>query len=299
MWREVTDSAPLTLPETARDIRAPVARLVRQAAGDLLDAGVSSAQQDARQLAAHVFADHADPAEQDVATFFELVARRVRREPLERLIGAVQFRSLKLLVGPGVFVPQPETSSVVSWAVDRLREMIANGNPHPLCVDLCTGSGTIALSLAAEVPQARVHAVELDEQALSWARRNAEHHGLSVTFHHTDAAQALPELSGQLDLVASNPPYVATGEMANVRPEVRDHDPAVALGAGADGLDVIRCVEEAARRLLHPGGLVVVEHSDRQGRTAPAVFSAAHAWADIEDHQDHEQLDRFVTARRF
>lgn len=186
----------------------------------------------------------------------------------------------------------------MQWAVDRLHELLARGVANPLCADLCTGSGTIALSLVAEVPQAVVHAVELDPGALAWPERNARRHRLAVTLHQGDAAHALPHLDGQFDLVASNPPYVATGEMEHVRPDVRDHDPAIALGAGSDGLDIIRAVESAARRLLRPGGLLVVEHSDRQGKSAPAVFNDLPTWVNVQDHRDHDGLDRFVAAIR-
>ena len=262
----------------------------------LRQAGIAFPEREAKLLADHV-SEHVAESGRDAA-MQALVQRRCRREPLEHLVGKARFRTLDLLVGPGVFVPQPETSSVVQWAVDRLGELLAAGVAHPLCVDLCTGSGTIALSLAAEVPQARVHAVELDPGALAWTKRNAEHHALPVTLHQGDVAHALTEFDGQLDLVASNPPYVATDELGRVKPEVRDHDPAIALGAGPDGLDIIRAVESAARRLLRPGGLLIVEHSYRQGRSAPAVFSDAGHWADVADHVDHEGLDRFVTAVR-
>lgn len=264
-------------------------------------AGVRSPRAEANLLAAHVLggaAAQSAPDDARVEEFLALVSRRCERVPLEHLTGRVRFRSLELLVGPGVFVPQPETSCVVQWAVDAARGLIAAGNAHPLCVDLCTGSGTMALALAAEVPQARVHAIELDPGALSWAKRNAEHHNLSVTLHADDVATALPEFDGQFDLVMSNPPYVATCELAGVRPEVRDHDPAIALGAGLDGLDIIRSIERTAARLLHPGGLVVVEHSDRQGRSAPALFEQSGTWVDVADHVDHDELDRFVTATK-
>jgi release factor glutamine methyltransferase len=271
-------------------------QLLNDVAEQLRLAGIDSCELEATLLADHVNEYFAEPGRR--AALQALVERRCRREPLEHLVGKVRFRSLDLLVGPGVFVPQPETSSVVQWAVDRLHELLTAGVTQPLCVDLCTGSGTIALSLSAEVPQAVVHAVELDPGALAWAERNAKHHGLAVTLHQGDVAHALPDLNGRLDLVASNPPYVATGEMDQVRPEVRNHDPAVALGAGSDGLDVIRAVESAARRLLRPGGLLVVEHSDRQARSAPAVFGDTACWADVHDHRDHDGLDRFVTAVR-
>jgi release factor glutamine methyltransferase len=150
--------------------------------------------------------------------------------------------------------------------------------------------------LAYELPRATVHAVEHDPGALDWTRRNVDALGVSVTLHQMDITEdvpaALPELAGKLDLVISNPPYVAEHE--SVEPEVGDHDPAIALWAGADGLDLDRAVERAARGLLRPGGVVVVEHSDRQGRTAPAVFSG---WDEVADHRDLAGRDRFVTAR--
>lgn len=274
---------------------------INEAERRLERAGVAAPRRDAELLAAHVWnaapEDRAATAGR-VHAFLALVERRCSRVPLEHLTGVARFRGLDLLIGPGVFVPQPETSCVVQWAVDALRRRIAEGQPHPLCVDLCTGSGTIALSIASEVPEARVHAVELDPRALAWAVRNAEHHRLPVTFHQGDAAEALPDLDGLFDLVISNPPYVATNELGLARPEVREHDPLVALGAGSDGLDLIRTVELTARRLLKPGSPVIVEHSDRQGLSAPAVFRGNGAWTHIQDHSDHDGLDRFVTAIR-
>ena len=278
---------------------------IQDATRRLEEAGVVSARHDADSLAAFVLDvsrgdlvrfdrfDHAQAAE-----FEELVARRARREPLQHLLGGTGFRYLHLAVGPGVFVPRPETESVVEWAVDALR-----GVPDPLVVDLCTGSGTIALALAHEVAGARVHAVEHDPGALAWARKNAEARAAAgdppLQLHEADVADPslLAELEGQCDLVASNPPYVGLDEAHVPDPEVVDHDPHIALFAGPDGLDVIRHVERAARRLLKPGGLVVVEHSDRQGRTAPAVFEEAGGWAEVADHRDLADRDRFVTAR--
>jgi release factor glutamine methyltransferase len=257
-------------------------------------AGVESPEHDARALAAHVLGCSLKqlPLHDtlDEAAYGELVTRRAQRVPLQHLTGSVGFRWIELEVGPGVFVPRPETESVVQWAVDRAQ-------PGWLMVDLCTGSGTIALSLADEVADAVVHAVELDPAAAAWTRRNAERLGTGVVVHEGSVEGCLPELDGQVDLVASNPPYVALHESHLSDPEVIDHDPEVALFAGEDGLDVIRLVEQAARRLLKPGGLVVVEHSDRQGKTAPAVFREAGGWAEVEDHQDLTGRDRFVTAR--
>ncbi|MEX1178507.1 MAG: peptide chain release factor N(5)-glutamine methyltransferase [Nitriliruptor sp.] len=269
-------------------------------------AGVPDPAGDAHTLARHVLdlddtddlTGTLDVTGHDAATFDELVARRADRVPLPHLTGSVRFRGIELAVGPGVFVPQPETAPVVGWAVDAVR---SSGRAAPLVADLCTGSGTIAFALANELPHAHVHAVERDPGAMAWARRNAAARRAAgdppVTLHLGDVEGCLPDLDGRLDLVASNPPYVATTERHVPDREVVDHDPAIALWAGDDGLDIVRLVERAARRLLRTGGQIVVEHSDRQGVTAPAVFTSAGGWAEIADHPDQDGLDRFVTAR--
>src|SRR4051812_40499110 len=273
---------------------------IRSATEILAAAGVDSPEHDARALAVHVLglakpsdlllADGFDRAQ--AAAYLELVKRRAARVPLQHLTGTVGFRYIELEVGPGVFVPRPETESVVQWAVDAIR---AEGWPAPMIADLCAGSGTIAFALANEVPGATVHAVERDADALAWTQRNAVNRisagDPEVHLHLGSVEDALLGMDGAFDLVASNPPYVATHEAHLADPEVVDHDPAIALFAGDDGLDVIRLVEQAARRLLKPGGLVVVEHSDRQGESAPAVFDR---WLDVQDHQDLAGRDRFL-----
>ena len=280
---------------------------VRAATTTLAAAGVDSPEHDARALAVHVLG-LARPSdlllvdtwtEEDATAYDDLVARRVQRVPLQHLTGTVGFRHIELAVGPGVFVPRPETESVVQWAVDAA---VREGWTTPLCVDLCTGSGTIAFALANEIPGAVVHAVERDADALEWTRRNAAARVKAgdpeVQLHLGSAEDALPGFDGTLDLVISNPPYVATTEAHIPDPEVLDHDPGIALWAGEDGLDVIRLVEQAARRLLKPGGLLVVEHSDRQGQSAPALLEQAGGWTEVADHRDLAGRDRYVTARR-
>jgi release factor glutamine methyltransferase len=279
---------------------------LRDATSRLSAAGVESAEHDARALAVHalglakpgdlLWVDALDQT--SAAAYEDLVTRRESRVPLQHLVGTVGFRYLELEVGPGVFVPRPETESVVQWAVDAVAR---EGWTSPLLVDLCTGSGTIAFALANEVSGAVVHAVERDPGALAWTRRNAERRVAAgdpeVVLHLGSVEDALGELDGTVDLVASNPPYVATTEQHIPDPEVVDHDPAIALWAGEDGLDVVRLVEQAARRLLRPGGLVVVEHSDRQGLSCPEVFTQAGGWTEVEDHQDLTGRDRYTTAR--
>jgi release factor glutamine methyltransferase len=264
---------------------------VQSAVQQLRAAAIASAESDAQALL-----DATVRRQGGAELFRELVDRRRRREPLAHLTGEVEFRGLRLQVGPGAFVPQPETESVVEWAVDWLTHLAQSGVARPRVVDLCTGAGTVALGVAAGAPWAEVHAVEIDPAALRWAERNVASTGARVTLHLADARDAFPDDAGTFDLVVSNPPYVAIGELAALKTEVGAHDPQVALRAGDDGLDLVRIVETTARRLLRPGGCVIVEHSDRQGETAPAVFAAAGSWTAITDHRDHEGRDRFVTA---
>ncbi|MFF3540665.1 peptide chain release factor N(5)-glutamine methyltransferase [Streptomyces platensis] len=271
---------------------------VAQATQRLADAGVPSPRFDAEELASFVHGvkrgelHHVKDADFD-ARYWEAVARREAREPLQHITGRAFFRYLELAVGPGVFVPRPETESVVGWAIDAVRAMDV---VEPLIVDLCTGSGAIALALAQEVPRSRVHAVELSEEALDYARKNVE--GSRVVLHQGDALTALPELDGQVDLVVSNPPYIPLTEWEYVAPEARDHDPELALFSGQDGLDTIRGIERTAHRLLRPGGVVVIEHADTQGGQVPWIFTEERGWADAADHPDLNNRPRFATARR-
>jgi release factor glutamine methyltransferase len=271
---------------------------VAQATQRLADAGVPSPRFDAEELASFVHSVkrgelHRVPDSDFDARYWEAIARREAREPLQHITGRAFFRYLELQVGPGVFVPRPETESVVSWAIDAVRAMDV---VEPLIVDLCTGSGAIALALAQEVPRSRVHAVELDEGALKWTRKNVD--GSRVVLHHGDALSALPELDGQVDLVISNPPYIPLTEWEYVAPEARDHDPGMSLFSGEDGLDLIRGIERTAHRLLRPGGVVVIEHADTQGGQVPWIFTEERGWADAADHPDLNNRPRFATARK-
>ena len=219
-----------------------------------------------------------------------LVARRAAREPLQHLTGEAWFRHVRLEVGPGVFVPRPETELLAGWAVEA-----AGRVETPVVVDLCTGSGAIAKALADEVPHARVHAVELDEPAYRWAGRNLA--GTGVDLRHGDFATAFDDLAGTVDVLVCNPPYVPLEAWESVAPEARDHDPHLALFSGADGLDAIRVLAVRAAVLLRPGGVLGVEHADVQGEAVPAVLTANGRWTDVRDHVDLAGRPRFTTAR--
>ncbi|MCW2831996.1 MAG: prmC [Aeromicrobium sp.] len=231
----------------------------------------------------------ARPEGAQVATFLEMVAARARRMPLQHLTGSAGFRYVDVEVGPGVFVPRPETELLAGWAIEQAAALDA-----PVVVELCAGAGAISLSVVHEVPGATVHAVELDERAYEWAQRNVA--GTGVDLRLGDMADAFHDLDGAVDVVVANPPYIPLDAWESVAPEARDHDPALALWSGEDGLDAMRVVEQVAWRLLRAGGVVGAEHADAQGTSAPAVF--AERWADVRDHVDLADRPRYVTATK-
>lgn len=289
-----------------------LAEALRAGERALRDAGVPSPRADVELLAAHLLggtrgdvvtaAVLGRPAPAGLAG---LVARRAAREPLQHLVGVAPFRGLELSVGPGVFVPRPETEAVAQVAIDAALAARRADGGAALVADLCTGSAALALAVAHEVPGAVVHAVELDAAAHAWAGRNVAAHaddgagpGARVQLVRGDARTALRDLDGTLDVVVSNPPYVPPGAVP-VDPEVRDHDPAVALyGLGEDGLTVPRGVVAAAARLLRPGGTLVMEHAEVQAAAVRALVSATGAFGDVRTVADLTGRDRMVVATR-
>ncbi|MDT0156865.1 peptide chain release factor N(5)-glutamine methyltransferase [Microbacterium sp. ARD32] len=267
----------------------------------LADAGVPDPMVDAELLTAHVLGISrgelqaaavrgGEIGEEDAARLDALAARRAAREPLQHLTGVAAFRHLELAVGPGVFVPRPETETVVQIAIDALME---SASPAPVAIDLGTGSGAIALAMATEVPHARVFAVERSPEAHAWAARNTAD-AENLTLELGDLATAFERLAGTASVVISNPPYVPDDAIPR-DPEVRLHDPAQALYAGPDGLDVIRVISRRAQRLLHPGGLLVLEHGELQGAQIRDLL-AADGWRSTATHEDLTRRDRATTA---
>lgn len=274
----------------------PLTRVLREVAALL------GSEAEARTLVAHVLAvepkrllllDHLP--DDDSARLTALVARRLTGIPLQHLTGEAHFAGVTVAVGPGVFIPRPETEVMTQAACAWLR-----GRPGPagglVVVELCAGSGAISKELAAQLPGATVHAVEVSGEAVAYLERNLAGTGVRVV--HADMAHALPELDGTVDLVIANPPYIPLDSWAEVPAEVRDHDPALALFSGADGLDAIRVVARVAARLLRDGGLATVEHADVQGESAPAVFVRHGAWRHVADRVDLNGRPRFVVAER-
>ncbi len=284
--------------------------LVDAATATLDEGGVPAPRIDALLLAAHALGcDRGEverrvllgsEVEDVVATRLDaLVTERATRVPLQHLTGTAPFRRLVLHVGPGVFVPRPETEQAVDHVLAAL-----DGIADPLVVDLCTGSGALALGVADEAPHAEVIGVELSDLALAWAARNVEATGLPVRLVAADATAdpgTVPDLAdviGRVDVVVSNPPYVPVG-MVPVEPEVAEHDPSIALyGGSEDGLVIPVAVAAAAARLLRPGGLLVMEHAESQGESLPRALAATSSWEDVADHPDLAGRPRTTTARR-
>jgi len=271
--------------------------LLDDATRRLSAAGVGSPRVDAELLLAHCLGversrlavtDDVDPV--TAQAFADAVDRRADREPLQHILGRAAFRYLDLAVGPGAFVPRPETELLV----DAIRPGLGLGlGEAPIVVDLCAGTGALALAIAQEVPAARVYAVERSDAALAWLRRNTA--GTDVTVVPGDVADdgLLPDLRGRVDAVVSNPPYVPAG--TPVEPEVRA-DPDEAVFAGDDGLSVIPNVIARAQALLRPGGVLAVEHDDTHGEAVPALLG--DGWRDVADHRDLAGRPRYATAVR-
>ncbi|SFS00251.1 release factor glutamine methyltransferase [Microbacterium sp. cf046] len=282
-----------------------LADALTRAAERFAEVGITDPDVDAELLAAHVLqvgrgavlaaAIRGDVLGMDDARRFQaLVARRATREPLQHLTGTAPFRHLELRVGPGVFVPRPETEMVAQLAIDALS---AAASPSPVAVDLGTGSGAIALALATEVPHARVYAAENSVEAYVWTKENFAAVGApNAESAFVDLEQAFPDLNGTVSVVASNPPYVPDDAIPR-DPEVRFFDPPAALYGGADGLDVVRVVSRVGLRLAHPGGTIVIEHGEWQGEAVRALL-AADGWRAASTHVDLTMRDRATTAVR-
>ncbi|WZH37068.1 MAG: peptide chain release factor N(5)-glutamine methyltransferase [Microbacterium enclense] len=284
---------------------APVAEVVRDLSARFAIAGIADPQVDAELLVGHVLqtsrggvqaasirGDRMPPAAH--AALLPLADRRCSREPLQHLTGVAPFRSLELAVGPGVFVPRPETEMVAQLAIDALG---AVASPSPIAVDLGTGSGAIALAMATEVPHARVFAAENSVEAFVWTKENVARVGATnVTLAFIDLADAFPDLDGTVSVVASNPPYVPDDAIPR-DPEVRLFDPPAALYGGPDGLDAVRQLSRVGLRLAHPGATIVIEHGEWQGPPIRDLLTA-DGWRAAATHRDLTGRDRATTAVR-
>jgi release factor glutamine methyltransferase len=266
-------------------------------------AGVPSPQADATWLLCHILdTDRSDLltritfdqelAAEQLEAFLVALARREKREPLQHITGKAAFRSLELSVGPGVFIPRPETEQVVQYAIDYLRQLPSPG----VAIDLGTGSGAIAIAMAVEVPQTKVYAVELSQTAFDYAAKNIEANAAGVELRLGAMQEVVSDLVGELDVVISNPPYIPDSAIP-IDPEVRNFDPELALYGGEDGLDVIRDISGIAAALLRAGGLLVLEHADGQSDDIRELL-LNDGWLSVNAFQDATMRYRTITAIR-
>lgn len=306
----------------------PLQELLRQIATLLSEAGIENPSVDAELIAAHVLGESRgriqalvimgyEPAHADAARILDLAEQRSSRVPLQHLTGRAPFRQIELRVGPGVFVPRPETELIAQIALDEIAS-----TPHPVAVDLCTGSGAIALALANESPNAQVWAVEKSPEAHAWAALNVEAWGdgrVNLLLGDVAELESLPVLSedvaqgkveaeqthglaaeflriaGKVNVLASNPPYIPVAAVP-IDPEVRDHDPELALYGGEDGLDLIRILSRVGLKIVAPGGLIVLEHTEEQGAAIRRRLER-DGWLNARTHPDLTGRDRATTAR--
>ena len=274
----------------------PLREAIVAATATLAQAGIGSARIDAELLAAHLagtdrgrlaLLDTPDPGFFD--RFAEAVAARARRTPLQHITGTAPFGPVHVAVGPGVFTPRPETEALLEWALAQ---------PLPrdaVILDVCTGSGALAIALASQRPEARVVAVDDDVDALAYAERNTDHTTVRLVRGDVTDDGLLPELNGRVDLVVANPPYIPAGSA--LEPEVAQYDPAHALFGGADGMAVIAPLVVRAARWLKPGGLLAVEHDDTTSEATARIIIEVGVFVDVTAHCDLTGRPRFVTAR--
>ncbi len=270
--------------------------LLKATASAFRDAGIPDPEVDAALLLSHVTGqpplslrlDMTTVLSADVLTRFDaLVSRRLTRQPLQYLLHTQPFLGCDFYVDKRVLIPRPETELLAERAIAALRE-----HPHPVALDLCCGSGALAVSMALEVPGAQVHAADLSPDALAVTAKNAELLGASVTLHQGDLFAAVPETT--FDVIVSNPPYIPSADCLTLQEEVR-REPMMALDGGADGLDFYRQIARSAPHFLRPGGVLLLEVGFDQ---AEAVMALLADFADVQAYEDYQHIPRMIEARK-
>ena len=270
--------------------------LLKATASAFRNAGIPDPEVDAALLLSHVTGqpplslrlDMTTVLPDDVLTRFGvLVSRRLTRQPLQYLLHTQPFLGRDFYVDERVLIPRPETELLAERAIAALRE-----HPHPIALDLCCGSGALAVSMALEVPGAQVHAADLSPDALAVTAKNAELLGASVTLHQEDLFAAVPETA--FDVIVSNPPYIPSADCLTLQEEVR-REPLMALDGGADGLNFYRRIASDAPKFLRPGGVLLLEVGFDQ---AEAVMALLADFADVQAHEDYQHIPRMIEARK-
>ena len=270
--------------------------LLKATASAFRNAGIPDPEVDAALLLSHVTGqpplslrlDMTTVLPDDVLTRFDaLVSRRLTRQPLQYLLHTQPFLGRDFYVDERVLIPRPETELLAERAIAALRE-----HPHPVALDLCCGSGALAVSMALEVPGAQIHAADLSPDALAVTAKNAELLGASVTLHQGDLFAAVPEIA--FDVIVNNPPYIPTMDCLTLQEEVR-REPLMALDGGADGLNFYRRIASDAPKFLRPGGILLLEVGFDQ---AEAVMALLADFADVQAHEDYQHIPRMIEARK-
>ena len=282
-----------------------ILEVIQRSTDFLAKKGVSSPRLQVENLLAHVlqmprmklylnFERVLTPAQMDNVR--ELVRRRGQREPLQYITGTAPFCALELEVSPGVLVPRPETELLAERAWKFLQSFSPANGQSLTALDLCTGSGCLAVTLALNAPASTVHASDCSAEALEVARKNASRHGVNIQFHHGDLFAALdnPLL---FFLIVCNPPYIPTGRLATLEPEVRDHEPRQALDGGADGLDFYRRIAAQGAPFLAPSGRLMLELDDDFPAAAAEIFEREN-WIVEALEPDYNRRPRYLIARR-
>ncbi len=280
---------------------------INKATNLLSAAGISNARRDAEVLLAHIIwkdrvwlITHRDDVlgDQGRRDFDEAIRRRTKREPLQYLIGNQEFWGLEFTVTPDVLIPRPETELIIDAAL----AIVQDRNGRVSIIDLCTGSGCIAVSLAKELAAAHVIATDASERALAVARENARNHGVADRIRYLAGDLFVPleelDIRGQIDIIVSNPPYVRAGDLPALQPEVKDYEPLMALVAGPEGTEIAAKISRIAHMYLKKNGALILEMGLGQATTLTRMIEATGAYGKPEILKDLAGIDRVIVARK-
>jgi release factor glutamine methyltransferase len=298
-------SYPLTILPPV--VTVTLAEAINNAANLLSTAGITNARLDAEVLLSHIIMKdrvwlitHRDDELDDKhqRDFADVIHRRTRREPLQHIIGNQEFWGLEFIVSPDVLIPRPETEFIIEAAL----AIVQDRNTPVRIIDLCTGSGCIAVSLAKELTAARIIATDASEKALALARENTRRHGVSehIRFLLGDLFEPLKELDirGQIDIIVSNPPYVQAGDLSTLQPEVRDYEPEMALIAGPKGTEMAKRIIQLAPEYLKKNGALIMEMGLGQAEALTRMVEATGAYGNRELLKDLAGIERVIVVRK-